>query len=114
MAKPLFDTSTVHFANLAEQCPVVAGAVVSKPLLNSPSFKHMLFSMDVGQEISEHHAPFLAVVHVLEGRLRFTAGDETRTMERDDWVVMPPNATHSLQSEAPTRFLLTMVKESSP
>lgn len=111
MAKPLFDSESVHFANLAEQCPVVPGAVVSKPLLNTPTLKHMIFSMDAGQEISEHHAPFLAIVHVLDGRLQFTAGDQTRTMTRDDWVVMPPNATHSLQSDEPTRFMLTMVKE---
>ena len=112
MAKPLFEIDQVHFAALAELCPVVAGAVVSKPLTNTSAIKQILFSMDAGQEISEHHAPFAATVHVLSGRLQFEADGQRRSMSTDDWVVMPPDAPHALSAEKPTRFMLTMWKES--
>jgi len=83
---------------------------VSTPLLNLPQGKVVLFAMDAGQEMSEHRAPFVATVHVLEGRLRFSVGEQERVMGPDDWLVMPANAPHRLTAEEPTRFLLTLFK----
>lgn len=111
MATALFDGASVGWAELGAACPVVPGATVSKPLLNG-LVKVVLFAMDAGQEISEHRAPYVATVHVLDGRLAFGVGGQERQMVAGSWLVMPPNEPHRLRAEEPTRFVLTMVKES--
>lgn len=110
MASPLVDGSRSTYLSLAETCPVVAGAIVSKPLLNRPEGRVVMFAMDAGQEITEHRAPFMTTVHVLDGRLDFAAGEQRREMAAHDWLVMPPNEPHSLRAMEPTRFLLTFLK----
>lgn len=110
MASPLFDATSAQFVELLSACPVVMGATVSKPLVNLPEGKVVLFAMDAGQEISEHRAPFVSTVQVLEGKLRFGVGDQERVMARHDWLVMPANAPHRLTALEPTRFVLTLLK----
>lgn len=110
MATPLFDASTPQFAGLLESCPVVPGATVSKPLMNLPQGKVVLFAMDAGQEISEHRAPFVATVQVLDGKLRFRIAGQERVMGPNDWLLMPGNAPHDLTALEPTRFVLTLFK----
>lgn len=113
MAPPLLDASTPEFLNLLELCPIVPGATVSKPLVNLPECKVVVFAMDVGQEMSEHRAPFVATVHILDGQLRFGVGDVEKIMGPSQWLLMPANAAHSLTALEPTRFLLTLFKRGS-
>lgn len=110
MASPLFDGTTSQFAELLSACPIVPGAIVSKPVLNLPEGKVVIFAMDAGQEISEHKAPFVATVHVLDGRLRFGVDGQEKDMGPHDWLVMPGNAAHRLTALEPTRFVLTLFK----
>ncbi len=110
VAEPIVDGTSARYMELLATCPIVAGANVSKPLLNLLEGKVVLFAMDAGQEISEHRAPFTATVHVLEGRLLFGVGSEEREMGPHAWLVMPPNAPHRLRALEPTRFLLTLLK----
>lgn len=110
MVAPLFDASRPQFIELLAACPVVPGATVSKPLVNLPDGKVVLFAMDAGQEISEHRAPFVSTVHILEGRLHFAVESQEREMGPHDWLLMPPNAPHRLTALEPTRFVLTLFK----
>ena len=110
MSAPAFDATSAQFIDLRIACPVVAGATVSKPLVNLPQGKIVLFSMDAGQEISEHRAPFVSTVHVLSGRLKFAIECQEKEMATDDWLVMPLNAPHRLTAIEPTRFVLTLFK----
>ena len=112
MAKPLFDVDETRHANIAELIDVVPGAIVSKTLIDTGPLKQVLFSMDAGQEISEHKAQFPAMVHVLSGQLRFGIGDDDRQMGTNDWVLLKPSEPHDLTATEPTRFLLTLIKES--
>ena len=111
MAQALHDATTTQYAALLDTAPIADDATVSKPLLNLPSLKVILFAMDAGQSISEHRAPYVATVHVLDGRLRFGVGGESREIAANDWLVMPPDAPHDLDAIEPTRFLLTLVKD---
>jgi len=108
MASPLLDGTSPEFLELLETCPIVPDATVSKPLVNRPEGRVVVFAMDAGQQISEHRAPFLASVHVLEGRLTFEIGGREREMAAHDWLLMPPDAPHSLRALEPTRFVLTL------
>jgi quercetin dioxygenase-like cupin family protein len=111
MAAPLLDGTHAEFVDLLETCPVVPGATVSKPLLNRAEGRVVLFAMDAGQVISEHRAPFLATVQVLDGRLRFGIGGREREMAAHDWLLIPPDAPHSLEAIEATRFVLTLFKK---
>ncbi len=110
MAQPLFTTETAHAANLIELISIVEAGTVSKTLLNEPIFKQVLFAMDEGQELSEHRAPYLAIVQVLDGRLHLRVTGETHTLGPGAWLLMPPDAPHDVRAETPTRFLLTLMK----
>ncbi len=110
MMQPLFDAKASQFVELLAACPIVPGATVSRPLLNLPEGKVIVFAMDAGQEISEHQAPFVAMVHVLDGRLRFGVDGQEREMAPHHWLAMPGGAPHRLTAVEPTRFLLTLFK----
>ncbi|MCC6228947.1 MAG: cupin domain-containing protein [Phycisphaerales bacterium] len=113
MAAPLHDGTTPEFVGMLDICPIVTGATVSRALLNTPDGRVIVFAMDVGQEMSEHRAPFMATVHVLDGRLKFGVDGEERDMRAHDWLVMPPNAPHRLLAIEPARFVLTLFKRGS-
>src|SRR5262245_34765209 len=113
MAQPLFGADVVRAANLLDLIAVVESGTVSKTLLNQPAFKQVLFAMDAGQELSEHRAPYLALVQVLDGRVRMQVSGEKRTLGPMSWLLMPPDAPHDVHAELPTRFLLTLFKDPS-
>lgn len=113
MAQPMFGCNTVQAANLLEVIAVVESATVSKTLLNETAFTQVLFAMDAGQEMSEHRAPYLALVQVLDGRVRMNVSGKLHTLGSMSWLLMPSDAPHDVHAEMPTRFLLTLVKEIS-
>ncbi len=113
MATPLLDGTKPEFVELLATCPIVAGATVSRALLNTPDGRVIVFAMDAGQEMSEHRAPFMASVQVLDGRLKFGVDGKDREMRANDWLIMPPNAPHRLLAIEPTRFVLTLFKRGS-
>lgn len=110
MAQPLFTVDTARAVRLLDLVPVVESGTMSRTLLNGPAFKQVLFAMDAGQELSEHRTPFLALVQVLDGRLRMSVAGQTHVLEPADWLLMPPDSPHGVHAESPTRFLLTLVK----
>ena len=103
-AKPLFETSRLNAANLGDLIPVVPGAIVSKTLIDTGDLKQILFSMDAGQEMSEHKAPFVATVQMLDGEIDFEVLGSNRLMKSSDWLIMPPSAAHSLVAKQPSRL----------
>lgn len=111
MAKALFDATTDAHEHLLAATPVVPDAVISRPLLNLPVCKVIVFAMDADQSISEHRAPSVATMHVLDGRLRFVVNGTERELTANSWLVIPSHAPHDLDALEPTRFLLTLIKE---
>lgn len=114
MSKPLFRTDETAVAQLTALAESVESGTVSRSLIAEPSFRQILFSMDAGQEISEHRSPFLAIVHVLAGRLCMQVSGQSHVLESEGWICMPPNAPHALRADQPTRFLLTMYRAPAP
>lgn len=110
MSRPAFDASELHLAQLDDLCPIVDGAIVSKTMLDVGGCRQIIFAMDGGQTMSDHKAPFVAVVHLLDGRLRFRVGGSDRDLRAGSWLVMPPDEPHALESVEPARFLLTLIK----
>ena len=70
-----------------------------------------LFAFDRGQALSEHAAPFDALVLVLEGSLLLTIGGEPITAKPGTIVKMPANVPHAVDAPEPARMLLVMLRE---
>lgn len=87
------------------------GAVVSRTLMESAAGTVTLFAFDEAQGLSEHTAPFDALVQVLEGEGEFTIGGKPNRVGEGQLMVMPANIPHAVR--APTRFkmMLTMLRK---
>ena len=86
------------------------GSVVSRTLVNEKAGTVTLFAFDEGEGLSEHTAPFDALVHILEGEAEVVISGKPFPLKQGDIIMMPANEPHALK--APTRFkmLLTMIR----
>jgi quercetin dioxygenase-like cupin family protein len=83
------------------------GAVVSRMIVFKRSGTITLFAFDEGQGLSEHTAPFDAIVTVLEGRARVTIRDQEFALGAGEVIVMPASVPHAVY--ATTRFKMELV-----
>jgi quercetin dioxygenase-like cupin family protein len=96
--------------NLEKHVNYADGSVVSKTLLKKDVGNITLFAFDSGQGLSEHTAPFDAVVYILDGRARITIGEKTRKVNSGEMLIMPANVPHSLSAEEKFKMLLVMIR----
>ena len=101
MAKPI---DIVDFISYAD------GSVVSRTLKKNDTGTLTLFSFDAGQGLSEHSAPFDAIVQILDGEAELTIGGNTITAGAGQIVIMPANVPHSLDAKVRFKMMLIMVK----
>lgn len=85
-------------------------AVVSKTLVKKPTGTITLFAFDQGQELSEHSAPFDAMVQVLDGEVELIIGGESVIAHANEFVVMPANIPHAVKAKSRFKMLLTMIR----
>ena len=93
---------------LADQIEYQAGQVVSKTLVQNDKVSMTLFSFDKGEEISTHAAGGDAMVTVLEGKGRFTVGDEVFYVEEGETLIMPKDIPHAVYGEERFKMQLTV------
>jgi quercetin dioxygenase-like cupin family protein len=86
------------------------GAVVSRTLVKQSTGTVTVFAFDEGQGLSEHTAPFDALVHVLEGSAEIVIGGKTNQLSAGEMIVMPANQPHALTARTPFKMLLTMIR----
>lgn len=89
------------------------GAIVSRTLLKAVGGSVTAFAFDEGQSLSEHTAPFDALVHVLTGRLTVTIAGADHALAGGELVLMPANVPHAVYASDATKFLLVMLKSAS-
>jgi quercetin dioxygenase-like cupin family protein len=87
------------------------GAVVSRALAKSKAGTLTLFAFDAGEELSEHTAPFDALVHVLEGGAEILISGESFSLEAGDAIIMPADEPHAVRAVGPFKMLLTMIRK---
>lgn len=86
-------------------------AVVSKHILRKPNGNISLFAFDKGEELSEHTAPFDAVVHIVDGKADIIIDGKSNILETNETIVMPANIPHALKAVERFKMVLTMIKE---
>jgi len=87
-----------------------AGSVVSRTLINEKAGTLTLFAFDEKEGLSEHTAPFDALVHILEGEAEVVVSGKPFQLKQGDIVVMPANEPHALKALARFKMLLTMIR----
>ena len=86
------------------------GAVVSRTLIKQPTGTLTLFAFDQGQELSEHTAPFDALVHVLDGEAEITIAGEPYTVKAGEAIILPAGRPHAVKARTAFKMLLTMIR----
>ena len=96
--------------NLADLVQYADGAVVSREIVNKGIGTLTVFAFDKGQGISEHSAPFDAIVQVLDGKSEWTIGGEPVTCSAGEIMIMPADIPHAVKAPEKFKMLLTMIK----
>ena len=86
------------------------GSVVSREILKKPTGNVTLFAFDDGQGLSEHTAPFDALVQVLEGEAEITIAGEQHRVKGGELILMPSGKPHALRAIQPFKMILTMIR----
>lgn len=102
---------TERESKAAELVQVQPGAVVSREIIRKPKGTVTIFAFDEGQGLSEHTAPFDALVLALEGRVRVTIAGDPHDVSEGELITMPANVPHSLSALTPFKMMLIMIRE---
>ena len=87
-----------------------AGSVVSRTLVNENGGSVTLFAFDEGEGLSEHSAPYDALVQLLEGEVEISISGKTHLLKAGEMIIMPAGEPHSLKAIKKSKMMLTMVK----
>lgn len=86
------------------------GGIVSKKVIQQEKGNVTLFSFDQGQKLSEHTAPFDALVQILEGKAEIVIGGIPNALDAGMAIIMPANIPHAVNANEPFKMLLTMIR----
>ena len=86
------------------------GSVVSKTIEKKDSGNITLFAFDKGQGLSEHSAPFNAMVNIIDGKAEIMIDKKPYLLEKGESIIMPANIPHALKAVEKFKMLLVMVK----
>jgi len=95
---------------LAEMVSYQSGSVVSRQITKAEAGNVTLFAFDEGQELSEHTAPFDALVHVVEGEAEIVISGKSFQLKSGEAIVMPANEPHAVMASSQFKMLLTMIR----
>jgi quercetin dioxygenase-like cupin family protein len=97
-------------SNLKELINYQEGSVVSRTIIDKKAGTVTLFAFDNGQGLSEHTAPYDAMVYVLDGEVEVTIAGKPVTLKQGEMTIMPANQTHALAAKTKFKMLLVMIK----
>jgi quercetin dioxygenase-like cupin family protein len=86
------------------------GSVVSREIIRKPTGTVTLFAFDEGQGLSEHVAPFDALVSILDGEAEVLISGISHRLRRGEMVLMPANRPHALKATTRFKMMLVMIR----
>ena len=96
--------------NLAKMVDYQDGSVVSRTIVEKNTGTVTLFAFDKGQGLSEHSAPFDALVYVIEGTTAITISGEAFNLQGGESIIMPADKPHALDALEKCKMMLVMIK----
>ena len=104
------DAAEPRVVRLGDLVEYQDATVVSRQLLKKDAGNVTLFAFASGQGLSEHTAPFDALVQVLDGEVTVTIAGVAYRLSAGDSIVMPANRSHALDAVTPFKMALTMIR----
>jgi quercetin dioxygenase-like cupin family protein len=101
---------TAKAQNLEDLIDYQEGSVVSRTIIDKTAGTVTLFAFDENQGLSEHTAPYDAMVYVLDGEVEVTISGKPVTLKQGEMTIMPANEPHALTAKTRFKMLLTMIK----
>ncbi len=95
---------------LASLVSYQAGSVVSRTLVNDKAGTITLFAFDEGESLSEHTAPYDALLHLLEGEAEITVAGNKNRLEQGEAIILPAGKPHAVRASKRFKMLLTMIR----
>jgi quercetin dioxygenase-like cupin family protein len=103
--------SLLHPTAALELVKVQPGAVVSRTLIKKPSGTVTLFAFDAGEELSEHTAPYSALLFSLQGEAEVRIAGTAHDLRAGQLLELPSNQPHSLRARSAFQMMLIMIRE---
>ena len=97
-------------ADVSEMVKYQNGTVVSRTIIDRPTGTVTLFAFDKGQGLSEHTAPFDALVHILDGEAIITISGKDHQLKAGEGIIMPADEPHALKAEEKFKMMLVMIR----
>jgi len=97
-------------ARVAELVNYQDGAIVSRELVKKPTGTVTVFAFDEGQGLSEHTAPFDALVQVVEGEVEIRISGQPHHVAGGEMILMPAHQPHALKAFTRFKMMLTMIR----
>jgi quercetin dioxygenase-like cupin family protein len=95
---------------LGELLQYQEGSIVSRVLLNNKGGTITLFAFDEGQGLSEHTAPFDALVLVIDGEAEIEIAGEDYRVRQGETITLPASRPHAVRAATRFKMLLTMIR----
>ncbi len=95
---------------LADLLAYQDGAIVSRTIVDRKAGTVTLFAFDTGQGLSEHTAPFDALVYLLDGEMEVVISGKTLRVGAGEMLIMPANEPHALRAVDKSKMILVMVR----
>jgi quercetin dioxygenase-like cupin family protein len=96
--------------NLSNAIDYMDKSVVSKQVVKAPTGNITLFAFDAGEGLSEHTAPFDAMVQILDGQAEIILGGKSNIVKTGEFIIMPANVPHALKAHERFKMMLVMIK----
>ncbi len=96
--------------NLSDLVRYQENAVVSSEIIKKDTGTITVFAFDKGQGLSEHTAPFDALVYIIDGQAEVTISGKLFTVKKGEMIIMPANKPHSMKAVEKFKMFLVMIK----
>ena len=101
-SKPVIIKSLVEYSK---------DSIVSRTILSKETGTVTLFAFDKGQSLSEHKAPFDALVQIIDGKINIIINKEECILNMGEIIIMPANIPHAVEAVEKSKMLLTMIRK---
>ena len=109
--KQVIETGFAQPMRLVDLINYQEGSVVSRTIIDKEKGTVTLFAFDEGQGLSEHTAPFDALVYTLDGEAEVIISGEKSLLKNGEMVMMPANQPHALNAIKKFKMLLIMIRK---
>lgn len=101
---------TAKVLDMARLVEYQTGSVVSRAVIQKKTGTVTLFAFDEGQGLSEHTAPFDALVCLLDGEAEVIISGNAHVLKKGEMIIMPANEPHALKAMGPFKMMLVMIR----